>query len=672
MDFELPDRKALEAAWDAFVENGTVPSPDVLKKEIIDSWIRCREYGLDPYVEEIITGISPKEQEELLEKNNELIFASKSIFKSLYETMRSLEFVLFLTDETGFILNAIGSGVLWEMCHACNAMIGSSFHEKYAGTNAPWLSLMHDKPFQMIAEEHYCGMAHIATCAAAPIHDEKGRVIASLDLTTAYEVYVKHPYTLGMITAAAEVIENQLKLQKESERSFLARQYLEASMETMEAGVVILNSENKITHLNPEAERILGISISTVMDKHIESIIKNEIMRNAVRQMQELQDHELILRESIRKSRCIVNYRPISSHTGKRMGSVFFIKELRKVQELVKKVVGLDARYTLDDIKGDSEAIIKVKQLARSIAGSPSSVIIIGESGTGKEMVAQGIHNAGPNSDGPFLGINCAAVPRDLIESELFGYEAGTFTGAARGGKSGKLELANQGTLFLDEINGMSLDMQAKLLRVIEEKKFQRLGGSSFIHLDARIIAATNKDLKDEIDNSSFRSDLYFRLNTFEIHMPPLRDRGDDIALLAKLFCKKTGQEIGKKIIGIESQAINYLKQCAWPGNIRQLRNWIERAVNLAKTEILTINEFPEIKGNGIEPFSPQKDPFQSKYSNESSMFRLDEMEREVIRRVLHECNFNLTKASRKMGIGRTTLYRKMKKYELNVSKEFS
>jgi transcriptional regulator with PAS, ATPase and Fis domain len=279
-------------------------------------------------------------------------------------------------------------------------------------------------------------------------------------------------------------------------------------------------------------------------------------------------------------------------------------------------------------------------------------------------MLAQAIHNASDRAQGPFFALNCAAIPHDLIESELFGYEAGTFTGGVRGGRCGKLELAEGGTLFLDEVNGMSLSMQAKLLRVLEEKEFLRLGGSRYIPLDARIIAATNKELLTEVKEGSFRSDLYYRLNVLELRIPPLRERRGDIELLAQLFIQMVSRELDKRVEGITPDALEFLKHRSWNGNVRELKNWIERAVNLTRGPLVTRADFPPdlIGGETARPLttlSPSRD-------NSS----LPQMERETIQRVLSDCRGNVTVACRELGIGRTTLYRKLKKYGLRIPRD--
>lgn len=663
----IPNRNELKAAWNQFIQTGSVKGR-VVKDEILKSWMRCKSYGLDPYSDRIETDIGAADKEKFLAENSVLIETARPFLESLFELIKSLEMVVFLTDRNGFILDALGEGQIWEYCKAKNAVPGSSFHEKYSGNNAIMSALSLDKPLQMMAEEHYLQVVHVATCAAAPIHDQHGAVIGSLDLTASYETALKHPHTLGMIVAGAQVIENQLRLKEELERSFLAKQYLQAATESMLTGMVIFDKNNVITHINPAAERILSVSASTVINKNLEAVVRTETILDAILAGEELSDHELILSESIRKARCLVSLKPISNLDGERMGSVLFLKELKIVQEMMHKVAGFQAYYRFDDIKGDSKEIKKAITLAKTVSSSPTNVIIAGESGTGKEMLAQAIHSDGAWSSGPFMAINCAAIPNELIESELFGYEAGTFTGGLRGGKSGKFEMANSGTLFLDEVNGMPLSMQAKLLRVLEEKRFQRLGGNTYFHLEARIIAATNKDLREEIAKGNFRNDLYYRLNVFEIQVPPLRERLGDIELLALDFTEQISRNLGKKIEGIAPEAIDHLEAYSWPGNVRELKNWIERAVNITGEAVLAPGDFPIVE-QAMEPLDQR--PSRPDPGSAASL-PLGQVERDTILQVLKACGGNMSEAARRLGIGRATLYRKLKKHGLAMARTVS
>lgn len=334
--------------------------------------------------------------------------------------------------------------------------------------------------------------------------------------------------------------------------------------------------------------------------------------------------------------------------------------ETQKLQETVKKLKNNSCSLPFEDIVGSSPAFRKVKEEAKRFAAGNSGILIQGESGTGKEVFARAIHTASRNSAGPFVAINCAALPENLIESELFGYEEGAFTGALKGGKLGKFELANHGTLFLDEIGEFPIHLQAKLLRALQEKKIQRVGGTNEIEVSVRIIAATNQDLEELSRNGQFREDLYYRLSVIPITLPPLRQRRSDIGELAEHFLRIYAKALQKDLFGIDKAATDRLYEYGWPGNIRQLQNAIEYAVNISSGSYITAADLPKkILGGMAEESS----------SGETIALRpLRDVEDEYILEAIRVYGDSLSgklKAAEVLGISKATLYRRLK--ELNV-----
>jgi len=326
-----------------------------------------------------------------------------------------------------------------------------------------------------------------------------------------------------------------------------------------------------------------------------------------------------------------------------------------KEKQAGRRTGSLTAKYVFDDIIGESETTLVAKKWARIAAGSPSTVLLTGESGTGKELFAQAIHNGSARKDRPFIAINCAALPDTLIESELFGYEEGSFTGSKKGGQIGKFELANGGTIFLDEIGDIPLYTQVKLLRVIQEKKLSRIGSSGEISVDIRIIAATHKDLKEEVHKGNFRKDLYYRLNVITINIASLRERMDDLPFLVVHFVNKLSVKLDRKNISISDDFTDRLKTYNWPGNIRELENAIERALNM-------------IPDNGI--LTPDLLLFDSQVPGRaeeriSEVKSLKDIEKDAIIHALNLYKGNILKVSAKLGVGRNTLYRKIKEYDI-------
>ncbi len=325
--------------------------------------------------------------------------------------------------------------------------------------------------------------------------------------------------------------------------------------------------------------------------------------------------------------------------------------ELRELKE------GIEARYRFGNIIAQSGNMREVLKLITRVAGTDATVLIAGESGTGKELAAEAIHHHSRRREGALVKLNCAAIPEGLLESELFGHERGAFTGAV-GKKIGKFELADQGTIFLDEIGDMGPLSQAKVLRVLQEKTIERVGGIHTVHVDARVIAATNKNLSHEVREKRFREDLYFRLNTFPIVLPPLRERKEDIPLLTEQFLKKSGKRAGVEVRGISHEALDYLRRYDWPGNVRELENCIERAVIMAGEGLITPVHLP---------------PYLLSSSVPRDLFPLDEtlakIEKEIILEALQKSGGVQSRAAKILGISERSLWHRVKKYRIDVQK---
>lgn len=316
--------------------------------------------------------------------------------------------------------------------------------------------------------------------------------------------------------------------------------------------------------------------------------------------------------------------------------------------------------FTCMSIVGETENMLYVKKLARRASRTSSTLLITGESGTGKEIIAQAIHTRSVRRDAPFISVNCGAIPRELMESELFGYEGGAFTGAKRGGSPGKFELANGGTILLDEIGDMPMDMQVKLLRVLQEKEVWRVGGSTPIKLDVRVMASTNRDLFQMVQDGSFRQDLYYRLNILSIHMPALKEHIEDLPALIDSLLNRINQRIGSKAKGITPESLDIAMGYAWPGNVRELENVLEQAVNWSNDELIDFQRMPNRfwERGKAESAPASKIPVEI----HSEIART---ERELLEKSLIEFGGNRSEAARALGLSRATFYRRLKKYDL-------
>ena len=437
------------------------------------------------------------------------------------------------------------------------------------------------------------------------------------------------------------------------------------------SGAMVTDGSGTVLHLNKPYADFLGVDITRSIGKHCTEVVENTRMhivgKTGVAEINQIQ--------MIRGQNIVVHRIPILKKDAviAVFGLVMFqdmselVKLSRKLHSLESKVNSYEkellklrsTRYTLDSIIGTSRMISGLKEEALMAAANTSPVLLTGESGTGKELFAQAIHHAGVRKMQAFIHLNCAAIPRDLLESELFGYDRGAFTGALSGGKPGKFELADQGTIFLDEIGDLPLEMQPKLLRVLEEKAFERVGGNSLIRSDFRLIAATNADLEKLIEQGRFRKDLYYRLNVISLHIPPLRQRPEDVAPLAEHLLTCIARKNGFGTIHINTSALKALQDHSWQGNVRELANVLERAM-------LTMH------GNEILPTDL---PFLAKKASTSLVAPLiqpirdlqAETEKAAILAALQQTGNNKAEAAALLGIHRTQLYKKLRKYGLSL-----
>lgn len=434
---------------------------------------------------------------------------------------------------------------------------------------------------------------------------------------------------------------------KEQARSELLRTIINSSTD----GILAVDEQSRITILNPIAEDVFHLRAEEVLGRNVGDVIPNTRLPSIVA----CGDAEI---GDIQKigNRVIATKRVPIKLGGQVVGAIANFQDVTQLQRYEQRVrqklydKGLIAKFTLEQVIGSSAVMADIKKRAIQYAGTDSTVLITGESGTGKELLAQSIHNLGQRSSGPFVAVNCAALPENLLESELFGYEEGAFTGAKKGGKAGLCELAHGGTLLLDEVGEMPLALQARLLRVLQEKEVMRLGGDGVIPVDIRIIAATNQDLLQLIQERRFRNDLYYRLDILRLHVPPLRERKEDIPMLVHYFLHKHTMLMSSNVVFNEA-AIERLKQYQWPGNVRELANIMERTLLLFEGPIIT----EEIIGTVLrETAGRELNP-----DTEKKLLKVQEMD--TIHTVLQEENYNYCRTAERLGINRTTLWRKLR-----------
>jgi DNA-binding NtrC family response regulator len=332
------------------------------------------------------------------------------------------------------------------------------------------------------------------------------------------------------------------------------------------------------------------------------------------------------------------------------------VKEIESLKENIKK------EYSFDNIISSDGKMQDVFKLVTKVLNNDITVLIHGESGTGKELIARAIHFNGKRKDRPFIVVNCASIPRELLESELFGHEKGSFTGAHQR-KLGKFEIANEGTIFLDEVGELEVLLQAKLLRVIQEKEFERVGGNELIKTDVRIISATNRELKEAVEKKEFREDLYYRLNSFPINIPPLRQRKGDILILAEHFLKTFNGRLGKNIKGFTKRALKLIYEYNWPGNIREMENTIERCLIIAEKDTIDIEDLPSHLRTSDPAASVE---YSGSLFSDETIIPFEKLKEESIRHALKVTNGNIVEAAKKLQLGRATIYRLMERYKID------
>lgn len=476
----------------------------------------------------------------------------------------------------------------------------------------------------------------------------------------------------GKVLGAVAVFEDITELESITEKlnsSEKLKATLEAIVQNSYEGLVVIDDHERVVMMNQFYLNIAGLTEEEVVGKHIWEVSPHSQLPTTVRtgaaQLAEPwhvggQDY-MIMRIPIKKNGKIIGA----------IGKVLFNMDVAKV--FAQKVMQLQndleyykeelrklhsSEHTFNHIIGESEKITSAMNLAQRAARTSSTVLLTGESGTGKEVFAQAIHSTGLRSGDPFIKVNCAAVPEQLLESELFGYAEGAFTGARKGGKPGKFEMADQGTIFLDEIGDMSLSMQAKLLRVIQEREFERVGGTQPIKVDVRLIAATNRDLLRMVKENTFRLDLYYRLNVITIELPSLKERLEDIKPLTKYLIAKLNQKLGTYVEGVSNEAMELLKQYPWPGNIRELENVLERAMNISDERFIYPEHLPvqlrqTLRGNN------------STYGQKTLEQGIFEAERNIILNALRQAKGNKVHAAQALGIHRSVLYKKLARHNL-------
>lgn len=535
--------------WECFVNDMDFNDKHI-KQDILNSWRRCKRYGVSLFDFDEKLLMKPEDKEKYILKY--LPEYGEPQYQEFCKIIENLNINISIYDHSAKLKYIVNYDDIYDDLYPkVGYFLDAS--EKSIGTNSTCLAILENKPFMVIGPDHYKYIFHQFSCAAAPFYNENNDIAGTINasfLNTSV-----NSDTLNIIYSLARLYES-----------------------------LVLKKTTKTTKRNSQ--------------------VKN-----------------------------INQYRNF---------------------------------YTFNSILGESEAIIQSIKIAKRAAKVDTSILIYGESGSGKEVFAQAIHNESRRRDKPFVAINCGAIPKDLIESELFGYEAGAFTGAAKAGKQGLLEYASGGTLFLDEIENMPLQAQVKILRALSSSTINRIGGNKPIPINIRVIAASKKDLQDEIRKGSFREDLYYRINVVQLYIPPLRERKQDIRIIFDHYIREFSDKTGIEITSIDDKLIQYLEAYHWPGNVRELINIIERSLVLSENGVIDDSVLPIAIKECYMAAKLEEDfnrTFGEKLHEGTRLLQI--AEGIVIKRAYKEENFNITKTAKRLGISRPTLYKKIK--ELNI-----
>ncbi len=655
---------------------------NLVRPEIAASWIRSYHYGLDPFHYNQCQVLAEDDFHELLREKDFFIKAAEPYLHQL-ETMDS-NYLIFLTDAAGIILRVLCGNpkVLEQVKEKFQLTPGAVWTEASVGTCSHVMSLLLARPIQLCGPELYletCSYVlglllgnaddlnnpedarslNQTACSSAPVFDVCGNLAGSLTIISPY-LHHQNAHSLGLAVSTAWAIQNQYQLALNSE-------LLSVTLEAADEAMITINRSGVITKANMMAQKLFNFLGQDLTGMQMEKVFGNPALIQSVLDTGLPVLNSDFVMGSGEQSVRLRSAQAVKDDYGTIFGCVLTFQSMAQLKKPVVSMNSLETKFTFDSIVAHSPQMSRSIHMAQKFARLDANILVQGESGTGKEVFAQAIHNASRPQQ-PFIAVNCAAIPSSLIESELFGYEGGTFTGAERQGRPGKIELANGGTLFLDEIGDMPLELQPVLLRVLEEKTVMRVGGRRYIPVDFRLITVSNKNLADLVSNKKFREDLYYRLAVFTIHIPPLRERGFDVISLAKYFIKNIAQNQQIAVPVLSDAAIYCLLQYNWPGNIRQLKNAMLHAVTMSMDGIIKAEDLPDEISPGSIPSGQAFTSGSAKAFSQSgsgSDLSLKEMEKITIMQTLLQSDNNISEAALALGMSRSTLYRKIKTYAL-------
>ena len=642
-----------------------------LTPEVDGSWRRClNEFKLDPARDYRPTVLDPARLVELQAEHEELVHIARAEMDSLYEQISGSGYALLLADTAGVILCEKIDPALKKMFVRAGLIVGAEWSEQCEGTNGIGTCAREARPITIHQTDHF-RCRHVAlSCSAAPIRDPQGRILAILDASSvnAQSSRESQLHTVALVESSARLIEKCLFLRRHRTEALLRFHYRPEFVDLLHDGAIAVAADGTIVASDAiglkllgasERSELVGRSISDVFDARFDELVA--AASGGRRSMWELRDQQFGRR-----------YFASLVHAG--IGAARPFGPPERAPGAVVQVAPRNAAtaLTLDELGGDDPRMLRNVRNARRIADSTVPVLLLGPTGTGKEVFAKALHLASRRAARPFVAINCAAIPETLIESELFGYAAGAFTGARREGMRGRIVQSSGGTLLLDEIGDMPLAMQSRLLRVLEEQEVTPLGSETPVRVDLRILSASHRDLRQLIARGEFREDLYYRLNGITLELPALAARSDKEALVRQCIARESA---GGEAASIEVAALAKLLDHAWPGNIRELRNVIRAALALCSGRVIRLGDLPD-EIRSCERSEPGTVPANGAVvvagaggAQPDAPNSFERAERQVLIDVMEREGCNMSRVASCLGISRNTLYRKIKRHGIAVDR---
>jgi len=648
--FPLVSMVKIKQARDYFFSHGTVPA-GLVPEAIVRSWQRSMTSGVpaDDDTRGIGT-LSGAELASLKEKNRDLLAHSLPVMENLYEQIIHSSSKVLLADAAGVVLHAIGDPDFLGRARKVSLQPGGVWAEDVRGTNAIGTALLEQAPMVVHSAEHFITANHFLTCSASPLFDPYGRIMGVLDVSGDGRGHQRH--TMALVQISAQQIENQMFSTGFEQDVVLNFHVRPEFVGTLYEGIAVFSPDGRLKAANRSALLHLGVDRYEAESHTFSSLFNTPLAAlfeqtghfpQPVRQLRTFTGVTVFCR-----ARTMVTRPP--------KGTI--VIEQSSVSSPARGAAGT-LPPVLEELELGDPGMQKIIAKARRVLEHDISVLIEGESGTGKELFAQAMHRSGPRRDGPFVALNCAALPEGLIESELFGYQEGAFTGAKRKGYAGKIRQADGGTLFLDEIGDMPLQLQARLLRVLQERTVSPLGGTEAHRVDFALVCATNRKIREEVAAGRFREDLYYRLNGILITLPRLRDRLDRLHLARKII---DALAASRGPVDLSHDVAEIFEHHPWPGNVRQMHNVLRTAVALLGADSEITEE--HLSEDFLEQYQHARLKAEAEAAGDALAAAdptdLDRLEKLAIRNAVAACGGNITAAARRLGISRNTLYRKL------------